>query len=226
MNQIRKALEQRELKHPDGLSRALLDLIRSEPLAEKSVLDVGCGWGRLALVLAREAKRVLGIDRDERAIGRARELALTSGLATVEFRIEDAESIDYRGLGAFDLVVANLCMSDAIIQRASLVLGTGSCLTFACFHTDQWKETGKVSGFAYDRTDLKAALNKHSFRVEQIEVECDVVEFASVNEALWATEGMRPKWEKDGRWDSYVAYLANGGRQLTRSHLIVKARRR
>jgi SAM-dependent methyltransferase len=226
MSRIRKALEQRELKNPDGLSRVLLDVIKSEQLAEKAVLDVGCGWGRLTLALAPDAGRLIGIDRDERAVARARELALAGSFANVEFRVEDAESIDYRDLGAFDMAVANLCMSDAVIWRASLVLGPGACLIFACFHTDQWKETGKVSPFAYDKLHLESELNKNGFRVEQIEIERDVVEFASVDEALWAVEGMRSKWEKDGRWDNYVAYLANGGRQLTRSHLIVKARKR
>jgi len=99
-------------------------------------------------------------------------------------------------------------------------------LTFACFHTDQWKESGKVSSFAYDKSGLESVLRENGFRVEQIEVERDIVEFASMEEALWAVEGMKLKWEKDGRWDNYVAYLAKGGRQLTRSHLIVKARKR
>ncbi|HLC41039.1 MAG TPA: class I SAM-dependent methyltransferase [Methylomirabilota bacterium] len=226
MDQLRKALEQRELKSPDGLSRALLDLVKSEQLADKALLDVGCGWGRLTLALAPDTRRLIGIDRDERAVARARELALAGSFANVEFRVEDAESIDYRDLGAFDMVVSNLCMSDAIIWRASLALDRDAGLTFACFHTDQWKESGKVSSFAYDKSGLESVLRENGFRVEQIEVERDIVEFASMEEALWAVEGMKLKWEKDGRWDNYVAYLAKGGRQLTRSHLIVKARKR
>jgi SAM-dependent methyltransferase len=226
MSRLRGELERRELGKPDSLSRPLLDLIRSEGLAERAILDVGCGWGRLTLALAPEAGRLLGIDRDEKAIARARKLAEERALTNVEFRVEDAEAIDYRDLGAFDMVVANLCMSDAIIERAALVLAPGRCLTFACFHTDQWKETGKVSPFAYDRPRLEAELNKNGFRVEAMEIERDVIEFVSMEEALWATEGLKLKWEADGRWANYVAYLEQGGRQLTRSHLIVKARKR
>lgn len=226
MSRLRDELERRELKKPDSLSRFLLDLIRFEELAERAILDVGCGWGRLTLALAPEARRVLGIDRDRKAIVRARTLAEERALTNVEFRVEDAEAIDYRDLGAFDMVVANLCMSDAIIERASRALDSGCCLAFVCFHADQWKETGKVSPFAYDRPRLERELNKNGFRVEAMEIERDVVEFVSMEEALWAAEGLRPKWEADGRWANYVAYLEQGGRQLTRSHLIVKARKR
>lgn len=226
MNRLRDELEQRELKHPDGLSRSLVELIRSEQLREKTILDVGCGWGRLTLALAPDARRLVGIDRDERAIVRARELATSAALTNVEFRTEDAESIDYRDLGQFNMIVANLCMSDTIIWRASLALDSGSALVFACFHTDQWKETGKVSPFAYDRSRLESELVKNEFRIEQMEIEGDQIEFVSKEEALWATEGMRPKWEADGRWENFVAYLGSGGLTLTRSHLIVKARKR
>jgi SAM-dependent methyltransferase len=225
VTRLRDELERREIGKPDGLSRFLLDFIHSEGLAGKAVLDVGCGWGRLALALAHDARRVLGVDRDREAIARARKLAEERALTNVEFRVEDAEAIDYRTLGVFDMVVANLCVSDAIIERSSLVLGPGRCFAFACFHTDQWKETGKVSPFAYDRPRLEAVLDRNKFRVERMEIERDVVEFVSKEEALWATEGLKPKWEADGRWANYAVYLERGGRQLTRSHLIVKARK-
>lgn len=225
MSRVREELERREIGRPDSLSRPLLDLIRSEGLSEKAILDVGCGWGRLTLALAPEARRVLGIDLDAAAIIRARQLAEEGAFTNVEFRVEDAESIDYHDLGSFDMVVTNLCMSDAIIERASRSLAPGLCLAFACFHTDQWKETGKISPFAYDRPRLEAVLDKHGFRVEQVEIERDTVEFASEEEALWATEGLRRKWEADGRWANFVAYLEQGGRRLTRSHLVVKARK-
>lgn len=226
MNRFKDELERRELKRPDGLSRALLDFIRSEGLADKAVLDVGCGWGPLALALAPEARRVIGIDRDAAAIMRARQLAEEGAFTNVEFRVGDAESIDYRDLGSFDMVVTNLCMSDVIIKRASRSLAPGFCLAFTCFHTDQWKETGKVSPFAYDRPRLEAVLDENGFCVERMEIERDTVEFVSEEEALWATEGLRRKWEADGRWANFVAYLEQGGRRLTRSHIIVKARKR
>src|SRR5436309_2067860 len=43
---------------------------------------------------------------------------------------------------------------------------------------------------------------------------------------LAAVVGLEDKWRSDGRWFRYIKYLEEGGRTLTRSHLIVKARRR
>lgn len=226
MSQFTDELKRRELNNPDGLSRRLLDLIQSEGFGDKTLLDVGCGWGRLTLALAPRARRLIGIDRDGSAIARAWKFAEEAAIDNVEFKVADAESIDYRGLGAFDMVVANLCMSDTIIGRSSRALDAGHCLAFACFHMDQWKETEKISSFAYDPARLGEVLDANDFRVEQMEVERDVVEFISMDEAIWAIEGMKQKWQADGRWATFMTYLKQGGRQLTRSHLIVKARKR
>ena len=53
--------EGREAIH-GGLSDTLLRLIREEPLRERTVLDVGCGNGRLTFALAEEVGRIIGID--------------------------------------------------------------------------------------------------------------------------------------------------------------------
>jgi hypothetical protein len=92
------------------------------------------------------------------------------------------------------------------------------------FHVDQWKETGKVSRFAYDESRMRAALETRGFAVEALEVDRDVRRFDSVEEGLAAAVGLEDRWKADGRWFRYIAYLEGGGRTLTRSHLIVKAR--
>jgi hypothetical protein len=57
-------------------------------------------------------------------------------------------------------------------------------------------------------------------------VETEVTTFDSVQEALAAVVALEGRWREDGRWFRYVEYLESGGRSLTRSHLVVKARRR
>jgi hypothetical protein len=93
------------------------------------------------------------------------------------------------------------------------------------FHVDQWKETGKVSRFAYDEARMRAALESRGFSVEALEVEREVRRFDSVEEGLAAAVGLEDRWKADGRWFRYIAFLESGGRTLTRSHLLVKARR-
>jgi len=205
----------------------LLELIRAEGVAQKNVLDVGCGEGRLGLAIAPEARWVIGLDRDPAAIARAELAARERGIANIELVVADAETTDYRTLRRpIQMVVAHLCMSDAIIARAAEAIGRGAPLVFAAFHTDQWKETGKISRFAYSQDRLCRVLEDAGFSVEALEVERRVKEFASEGEALLVLVDLRPKWEADGRWANYLAYLRAGGRELTRSHILVKARRR
>ncbi|HZQ41101.1 MAG TPA: cyclopropane-fatty-acyl-phospholipid synthase family protein, partial [Rhizomicrobium sp.] len=71
---------------------------------ELKVLDIGCGWGGLAMDLARErAANVLGITLSTEQLATARELARQNGLAErAKFELKD-----YRALsGTFDRIVS------------------------------------------------------------------------------------------------------------------------
>lgn len=207
-----------------GVSTRFLSLLAEDVRRQSRVLDVGCGWGRLSLALALAAKWVIGLDRDPAMIHEARGRASRAGLANVEFYEGDVESDRYDPWSP-DLVAAHLCASDAIIERAAAALQPGSCLVMVAFHVDQWKETGKVSRFAYDEARMRAALTSRGFAVEVLEVERDVSRFDSVEGGLAAAVGLQDRWKADGRWFRYIAFLESGGRTLTRSHLLVKARR-
>ena len=185
---------------------------------------MGTGTGRLALALAPRCRRVVGLDRAGEAIAEARRRAAAAGLANVEFVVADAEAGEYDAW-APDLVVAHLCMSDAIIERAGRALGSGHAFAFVAFHTEQWSETGRPSRFAYDEEHARRALSGAGFAVEHLEVARQVTTFGSLEEALAAVVGLEERWKVDGRWVRYLRFLEQGGRTLTQSHLIVKARR-
>jgi SAM-dependent methyltransferase len=207
-----------------SLSPRFLALLEAEGLEGKRALDVGCGTGRLTLWLASRAKHAVGLDRDARALAEARRLASEAGLANVEFHEADVEREEYTRWPP-DLVTAYLCASDAIVELASRALAPGQCLAMVAFHVDQWRETGKVSRFAYNGVRMERVLRSSGLIPEVIEVESDVRRFASVEEGLAAAVGLEDKWRSDGRWFRYIAFLEEGGRTLTRAHLIVKARR-
>jgi hypothetical protein len=116
-------------------------------------------------------------------------------------------------------------MSDAIIARAGTSLPPGGALAFAAFHTHQWRETGQVSRFAYGPDHARAALEGAGLRVEHLEVEEKVARFSSEADALAGVAGLRSKWERDGRWIAWKRFVAEGGRTLTQSRLVVLARR-
>jgi SAM-dependent methyltransferase len=216
----------RTVAEQESLSPALLQWLAAEPLAAGTVLDVGTGGGRLALALAPRARRVLGLDVDAGALVEARRRARRAGVGNVLFVVADAEKADYRALGRPDCVVAHLCMSDAIVARAAEGLSRGGVLAFAAFHVDQWRETGRISRFAYDEEGARAVLAAADFRVERLEVERAVTTFESEEAALRAAERFRRKWEADGRWAGWERFVAGGGRTLTESRIVVLAHRK
>jgi SAM-dependent methyltransferase len=217
-------------KPPAGVSPRFWALLCAERLADRAVLDVGTGGGRLALALAPYCRWVVGIDRDAEAIEEATRRARERRLPNVDFLVADAEAPeDYDDvLGEFrrpGLVVAHLCVSQRIIENASRSLDPGRVLAFVAFHADQWRETGRRSRFAYDEDQARRQLTACGFVVEHLEVEQEVQQFDSVERALAAAIGLQERWKADGRWFHYMKFLEEGGRTLTRSHLIVKARK-
>jgi len=208
----------------EGVSPRFLSLVSQEDLPSLRLLDVGCGAGRVALALAPASRWVVGLDRETGLIEEARGRAERGGLANAEFHVADVEKGEYHPW-APGLITAHLCASEAIIERSGRALPSRGCLAMVAFHVDQWRETGKVSRFAYDEGRMRAALERAGLAVEALEVEQSVQRFGSVEEALAAAVGLEERWRADGRWFRYIQFLESGGRTLTRSHLIVKARR-
>ncbi|MDE2484182.1 MAG: class I SAM-dependent methyltransferase [candidate division NC10 bacterium] len=228
IDRIYRPGEGREAKH-SILSETLLRLIREEPLRERTVLDVGCGNGRLTFALAEEAGRIIGIDWSDEAIAQARQRVRTLGFDHITFVRCDAERTDYSELGPIDLVVAHLCMSNEIIRRASAVLAPGRCIAFSTLHKDQWKESGRSSRFAYGEQDVETALTAAGFDPVYVEAEHEILSFAASADALAYMEALDliGKWKADSRWEGFLAYLERGGKELTiRARVTVKARRR
>ena len=208
----------------DGLSPAFLALLGAEPLSELTVLDAGTGAGRLALALAPLCRAVIGVERDARLIDEARKKAAAAGATNVRFVVGDVEVEEYAPFKP-DMVVAYLCMSDAIAERAGRGLRPGRVFAFVAFHSDQWKETGRPSRFAYGEVGVKRLLKRTGFAVEHLAVEREVQQFESVERGLAAAVALQEKWKADGRWFRYVKFVEEGGRTLTRAHLVVKARK-
>jgi ubiquinone/menaquinone biosynthesis C-methylase UbiE len=212
---------------PPGVSPAFWKLVVEEPIAGATVLDVGTGSGRIALALAPLCRRVVGVDREAEPIDEASRRARALGLDNVSFLVADADVVDYATLidEAPHLVTAHLFMSDALVERAARVLRPAGALAIVSFHTDQWRETGRPSRFAYDEDRMRRVLEASGLAVESLKVEREVQTFDSVEQALAAAIGLQERWKTDGRWFRYIRFLEEGGRTLTRSHLIVRARR-
>ena len=91
------------------------EILAGVDVSGKSVLDIGCGTGGPAIVLARDlgAATVTGIDLDEGLLSRAGRHATMAGTDNIAFRQGGAERLDFAD-DIFDVVFSK----EAIIQIA------------------------------------------------------------------------------------------------------------
>ena len=110
-----------------GVTAPLLEALESAGLAERTVLDVGCGIGDLAIeAVARGASGATGFDLSGKAIERARELASRRGVADrTRFEVGDGATFE---LPPTDVVVLNrvVCCyanADGLLERTLKAAG-------------------------------------------------------------------------------------------------------
>jgi 2-polyprenyl-6-hydroxyphenyl methylase/3-demethylubiquinone-9 3-methyltransferase len=89
------------------------------PVAEKKVLDVGCGGGILAESLAQRGAQVTGIDMGDAPLGVAKLHQLESGLS-IDYQKSTAEDFAQQHENAFDVVTC-LEMLEHVPDPSSVV---------------------------------------------------------------------------------------------------------
>ena len=89
------------------------------PVAEKKVLDVGCGGGILAESLAQRGAQVTGIDMGDAPLGVAKLHQLESGLS-IDYQKSTAESFATEHENTFDIVTC-LEMLEHVADPSSVV---------------------------------------------------------------------------------------------------------
>jgi ribosomal protein L11 methyltransferase len=103
--------------------------------AGKSVLDVGCGTGILAIMAAKSgAKHVVAFDIDEWAYENTRENVLLNQTPQVEVRLGSIEVLDK--LAAFDIILANINRNVHLNQMSAYAarITTGGLLVLSGFY--------------------------------------------------------------------------------------------
>jgi ribosomal protein L11 methyltransferase len=99
-----------------------LELLDELDLEGRTVADVGCGSGVLAIAAARRGARVVAVDVDEAAVEVTRENAARNQ-AALDVRHGSVEVLD----GPVDVLVANL-LTDTVAQLAAALAAAGAVL--------------------------------------------------------------------------------------------------
>ena len=94
--------------HLDRGTQVLLDHV-PDPSATGILLDLGCGWGPIALALADAAPdaTVLAVDVNERAVDLAARNASAAGLGNIRALLADDLLAELRGSATVDLIWSN-----------------------------------------------------------------------------------------------------------------------
>jgi 2-polyprenyl-6-hydroxyphenyl methylase/3-demethylubiquinone-9 3-methyltransferase len=110
-----------EFKPLHAINPLRLDWIvqQAGPLANKTILDVGCGGGLLAESMARLNATVTGIDLAEKSLKVAKLHGLESGVA-VEYKTVSAEAFAAERPGHYDIVTC-MEMLEHVPDPASIV---------------------------------------------------------------------------------------------------------
>ncbi len=205
------------------VNKTLVKLIFQESVANYTVLDVGCGAGALSFIVAEKVQEVIGIDISKEAIAEAGKRST----GNTSFFVADADTADYTVLGEFDMIVSHLCMSDRIIENSGRALPKDGVFAFACFHAKHLIEGGRRSRFSYTEAEMRQVLGENGFTVEYLEVESKEFPFKDLAGAveIIGEKNIR-RWQNDGRLQSLENNISRGGRSLTKSILVGKARKK
>jgi ubiquinone/menaquinone biosynthesis C-methylase UbiE len=113
-------------------SRAFYEKYLAVDSSGKRILEYGCGPGSYAFFLAERGATVTGIDISPVAIEQAREHAKHENIDRIEFRIMDAEKLEFPD-GSFDLVCGtgilhHLDLDKAFSEIARVLRPDGSAI--------------------------------------------------------------------------------------------------
>ncbi|HTD81025.1 MAG TPA: class I SAM-dependent methyltransferase [Thermoplasmata archaeon] len=216
------------IRERDHLNRMFLEQLHREDYRHRTAIDIGTGTGRVVWEIAPRAHRVIGVDKDERRLMDARAYAGIRGFGRVSFIRGDAETTAWNAWHPepFDFVTAHLCMSEAIIFRASRHLRPDGKLILGTHHKDQWRENGRGSGHSFTEDEIRDLIVENGFELEFLGVDTTIVECADLVDAervLGPT--LVRKWVGDGRWEGLADSFEAGTRQITLSLIVAKARK-
>lgn len=164
--------------HPGGYTATLAMLDTISLQSGCSILEVGCGTGRTACLLAKKGFRVTAIDIHPTMIEKARRRSEAEQL-DINFEVGDVVSLPYHD-NQFDVVLAesvtNFVQAELALAEYYRVLKPGGSyygcevIRVAALPDDRRKELMSFLGFAqlYSEQEWKQAMQAQSFTSVQL----------------------------------------------------------
>lgn len=219
----------------------LLEHLLRDAVRGRSLLDFGCGPGRLALMLARYAREVHGVDYSGEGIELAELLARAAGAHNARFFEGDLAWVTAGGRRYDVIVLAGVLehLEEPIEQLETLgrCLGPGGLLcvqspSFANFRGDVYNTLGNLPGLPMSLTDLwqvtpramEAAASRTGLRLERVVgghyrlafLERVLEDFRERVPAAARDAGQGTDWN----WDRFFAWIAE---RVEQNRLLIDA---
>jgi len=157
---------------------AEIEFVLSRLRPTDSVLELGCGYGRVTFRLAEVAERVVGIDTSSESLALARHLARMD--SRCQFLEMDASALTFRD-GSFDVVVCvqnGICafavQPERLMRETLRVTRPGGRALFSTYSAAFWPErlrwfesqaaAGLLGAIDYDQTENGTVVCKDGFR--------------------------------------------------------------
>lgn len=204
-----------------GQADVLADMLG--PVQGRSIIDVGTGTGRGALLLASAGARVTGIDASEQMLDIARQRAADVH-ASIDFQVGDAHEIEF-GAGSFDLAVSlrvlmhtprwRQCIAELCrVARHGVVLDYPSARSVALAESIARKlmHPFGLSSEPYRvflDSQIRTELERHGFRITSVHRQF------VLPIAVHKTIGSRPFTEQSERWLARLGMLRLFGSPVT-----------
>jgi len=149
------------------------------PVAQKKILDLGCGVGTMSLYLAAQGATVTGLDISERAVGIAQQAAQSLELKKVIFIRQDVLK---KITGTFDVIITfevieHIVQQDLFLHQIKAYLKPQAKLILSTPSNENWLfKLGFYRGFdaevghvrRYSEHSLRMVLEKNGFTVVEI----------------------------------------------------------
>lgn len=153
------------------------------PLQGQRVLDVGCGGGILADVMARKGAQVTGIDLSTKALRVAQLHALEAQTPDIEYREVSVETLAQEQPGSFDMVT---CMEmlehvpdpDSVVRACAALVKPGGWVFFSTINRNLKSFLFAIVGAEYVLNMLPRGTHEHAkfIRPSELAASCRAAE--------------------------------------------------